>query len=171
VYSAADNDVELQQGAKFEKSKVFTSTHHESVQPLCKVFRGNIYVNKKINFILSHTHVSVSLELLGGGHMSLMNLNTSAVIKNNDIYMTFLFRSNKEKSEKEKNKDKDYEAKEKMIKKEERREEGEREKRSKEKKEEKAAQREERALQREERSYRVSNCFCVFCTVLCNIII
>jgi len=127
----------------------------------------------KINFTLSHTHdsVYVSLELFGGGHMSLMNLNTCGIKTRNDLYVTFLFRSNKEKPEKEKNKDKDYEAKEKMIKKEERREEGEREKRSKEKKEEKATQREERALQREERSYRVSKCFFVFCTVHCNIIV
>jgi len=161
VFSAADNDVvELQQGVKFEKDKVFSYTRHESVLAVCKIFRANICVNMKINFTLSHTR-----------HMSFMNLNTSGIKTYNDLYMTFLFRSNKEKSEKEKNKDKDYEAKEKMIKKEERREEGEREKRSKEKKEEKATQREERALQREERSYRVSKCYLVFCTLHCNIIV
>lgn len=115
-----------------------------------------------------HTCQCVSLELFGGGHMSVMNLHTSGIKTNNDLYMTYIFRSNKDKSEKEKSKDKDYEAKEKMIKKEERREEGEREKRSKEKKEEKATQREERALQREERSYRVSKCYFLF--VLCIVI-
>ena len=116
-----------------------------------------------------HTCQSVSVELFVGDHVSVMNLKTSGIKIYNDLYMTFLFRSNKEKSEKEKNRDKDYEAKEKVIKKEERREEGEREKRSKEKKEEKATQREERALQREERSYRVSKCYFVFCAMHCNI--
>jgi hypothetical protein len=149
---AADNDVmELQQGVKFEKGKVFSFTHHESVQAGCKIFRGNISVNIKINFTLSHTRQRESLELFGGGHMSLMNLNASGIETYNDRYMTFLFRSNKEKSEKEKSKDKDYE--------------------TKEKKEETATQREERALQREERSYRVSKCYFVFCTMHCNIIV
>lgn len=60
MLSAADNDVvELQQGVKFEKGKVFSSTPYESVLAVYKIFRANICVNMNINFTVSHTQVCV----------------------------------------------------------------------------------------------------------------
>lgn len=37
-----------------------------------------------------HTCQRVSVKLFGGGHMSVMNLNTSGIQTYNDLYMIFL---------------------------------------------------------------------------------